>query len=146
MHLKPRALMFCLLPFLQGRSRRLRPLSAIPGEPDKDFGLAPESGTGGSNMGRSQGTARPLSGADNAGDYVVHCLIGCCLLCISCYVYVTLSWDAVGCCGKAALRATGNAGKGLVQPNKDLSPEHVFCVPCMVCGLFWALQAAAWAI
>ncbi|KAF6258248.1 hypothetical protein COO60DRAFT_1519743 [Scenedesmus sp. NREL 46B-D3] len=52
---------------LQGQRRRLRPAAATPGEADKDFGLAPESGTGGSGLGRSQGTARPLSGDDNAG-------------------------------------------------------------------------------
>ncbi|WIA40357.1 hypothetical protein OEZ86_013721 [Tetradesmus obliquus] len=52
---------------LQGNRRRLRPVSAVPGEPDKDLGLVPESGTGGSGLGRSQGTARPLSASDDAG-------------------------------------------------------------------------------
>jgi hypothetical protein len=61
---------------LQGQRRRLRPVAPIPGEPDKDFGRAPESGTGGRGLGRSQGTARPLSGADNAGEatmFVAYC-------------------------------------------------------------------------
>lgn len=65
------------LSLLQANRRRLRPVSAIPGEPDKDLGLAPESGTGGSGLGRSQGTARPLSASDDAGRSLCMCFCMC---------------------------------------------------------------------